>query len=81
MLMGSTHHFSKVWRRIMRLLTQLNPRTRVRTNRDGTTIAETAVVLPVFFIVVFGIFEFGHVFMTIHEPRDLASAKLQQRPV
>jgi Flp pilus assembly protein TadG len=34
-----------------------------RTNsrhRRGTTIVETAVVLPVFLILVFAIFEFGH---------------------
>ena len=50
----------------MRLLSQLNPRTRFRRDRSGTTIAETAVVLPVFFIILFGIFEFGHVYLTIH---------------
>ncbi|MCA9049449.1 MAG: pilus assembly protein [Planctomycetaceae bacterium] len=34
--------------------------------RRGTTIVETAVVLPVFFTFIFGFIEFGHVFMTIH---------------
>ena len=29
-------------------------------------MAETAVVLPIFFILLFGFIEFGHVFMTIH---------------
>ena len=50
----------------MRLLSQLNPRTRKRHNRDGATAMETAVVLPVFFLLLFGFIEFGHVFMTIH---------------
>lgn len=31
-----------------------------RRHRRGTTIVETAVVLPVFLILVFAIFEFGH---------------------
>ncbi|MCH2210331.1 MAG: pilus assembly protein [Fuerstiella sp.] len=34
--------------------------------RRGTTLVETAVVLPVFFIFLFGFIEFGHCFMTIH---------------
>lgn len=36
------------------------------TARGGTTIVETAVVLPIFFLVLFGFVEFGHCFMTIH---------------
>jgi Flp pilus assembly protein TadG len=50
----------------MRLLSKLTQRTRIRKGRDGVTIAETAVVLPVFFVILFGFIEFGHVFMTIH---------------
>ena len=34
--------------------------------RKGTTMVETAVVLPIFFTFLFGFIEFGHVFMTIH---------------
>jgi Flp pilus assembly protein TadG len=29
-------------------------------------MTETAVVLPIFFLLLFGFIEFGHVFMTIH---------------
>jgi Flp pilus assembly protein TadG len=36
------------------------------SNRRGTVIAETAVALPVFFLMLFAFIEFGHVFMTIH---------------
>lgn len=36
------------------------------TDRDGTTLVETAVVLPVFFTFIFAFIEFGHCFMTIH---------------
>ncbi len=50
----------------MRLLGQLTKRTRIRNGRDGSTLTETAVVLPVFFLILFGFIEFGHVFMTIH---------------
>jgi Flp pilus assembly protein TadG len=46
----------------MRLL----KRQRHNSNRSGAALAETAVVLPVFFILLFGFIEFGHVFMTIH---------------
>lgn len=35
-------------------------------SRSGATLVEMAVVLPVFFTLVFGFIEFGHVFMTIH---------------
>lgn len=37
-----------------------------KTDRDGTTLVETAVVLPVFFTFIFAFIEFGHCFMTIH---------------
>ena len=50
----------------MRLLGQLTKCTRTRNGRDGSTLTETAVVLPVFFLILFGFIEFGHVFMTIH---------------
>ena len=50
----------------MRLLCKLTPRTQARKGRAGTTITETAVVLPIFFLILFGVIEFGHVFMTIH---------------
>ena len=50
----------------MRLLSKLARRTQTREGRKGVTIAETAVVLPVFFVILFGFIEFGHVFMTIH---------------
>jgi len=33
--------------------------------RNGTTLVEMAVVLPVFFTFVFGIFEFGYAYMVV----------------
>ena len=36
------------------------------TKRRGSTLVETAVVLPVFFTFLFGFIEFGHCYMTIH---------------
>ena len=50
----------------MRLLGNLTKHTRTRQGREGATLAETAVVLPVFFVLLFGFIEFGHVFMVIH---------------
>ena len=50
----------------MRLLSQLTKRTRTGQRRGGSTLTETAVVLPIFFLILFGFIEFGHVFMTIH---------------
>lgn len=50
----------------MRLLRKLKRRTQATPGRDGSTTAETAVVLPVFFLMLFAFIEFGHVFMTIH---------------
>jgi Flp pilus assembly protein TadG len=38
-------------------------RQRRNQRRKGTTIVETAIVLPVFLLFVFAIFEFGHAFM------------------
>ena len=40
--------------------------TKSRQERKGSTMVETAVVLPIFFTFLFGFIEFGHVFMTIH---------------
>ncbi|MCP4782482.1 MAG: pilus assembly protein [Fuerstiella sp.] len=42
------------------------PEFRNTEKRKGTTLVETAVVLPIFFTFLFGFIEFGHVFMTIH---------------
>ncbi|MEM8947077.1 MAG: TadE family protein [Planctomycetota bacterium] len=39
------------------MITQIRRR---RTTRRGTTVVETAVVLPVFLTFLFAIFEFGH---------------------
>ncbi len=50
----------------MRLLSQMNPRTRKGHNRNGAAAMERAVVLPVFFLLLFAFIEFGHVFMTMH---------------
>jgi len=50
----------------MRLLGNLCKHTRTSQGREGATLAETAVVLPVFFVILFGFIEFGHVFMVIH---------------
>ncbi len=50
----------------MRLLNSLTRRRQRTPGRCGSTITETAVVLPVFFMILFGFIEFGHVFMTIH---------------
>ena len=35
-------------------------------DRSGTALVETAVVLPIFFTLIFAFIEFGHCFMTIH---------------
>jgi Flp pilus assembly protein TadG len=37
--------------------------THVRVRRDGTTVLEAAVVLPVFFTFIFGLVEYGRVQM------------------
>lgn len=42
------------------------------TERKGVAIAETAVVLPVFFVILFGFIEFGHVYLTIHSLNSAA---------
>ncbi len=48
-----------------RALQRVVSRTRIQshTRRTGATIVETALVLPVFFIFVFAIIEFGHATM------------------
>ena len=40
--------------------------------RRGATIVETAVVLPIFFTLIFAFIEFGHCFMTIHTMNSAA---------
>ena len=50
----------------MLLLNPLARRSHVPPERKGATIAETAIVLPVFFLILFAFIEFGHVFMVIH---------------
>ncbi len=42
------------------------------SKRRGAAIAETAVVLPVFFVILFGFIEFGHVYLTIHSLNSAA---------
>ena len=56
----------------MRLLSKLTRQTRTGKCRDGSTLTETAVVLPIFFLILFGFIEFGHVFMTIHSLNSAA---------
>jgi hypothetical protein len=36
-----------------------------RNRRRGTTTVELAVVLPIFLLILFSLFEFGHAFMTM----------------
>lgn len=62
----------------MRLLRNLTLRTRKPHNRDGAVAMETAVVLPVFFLLLFGFIEFGHVFMTIHTLNSAARRAARQ---
>lgn len=45
---------------------------RRRNQRRGTTIVETAVVLPIFFTLIFAFIEFGHCFMSIHAMNSAA---------
>ena len=37
---------------------------RFRSRRDGTTLVEVAVVLPVFLVFIFGLWAYGHAQMT-----------------
>lgn len=57
---------------------QTGRRQSKREARDGTTLVETAVVLPIFFTLIFAFIEFGHCFMTIHAMNSAArrSARL-----
>lgn len=41
-------------------------------DREGSTLVETAVVLPIFFTFIFAFIEFGHCFMTIHTMNSAA---------
>lgn len=42
-------------------------RNRLRSeSRRGATLVEMGVVLPVFFIFLFGLFEFGHAYMVVN---------------
>ena len=47
----------------MRIIQRANQTSH---ERSGSTLVETAIVLPVFFLLIFAFIEFGHVFMTIH---------------
>lgn len=47
-------------------------KTRRQSDRSGTTIVETAVVLPIFFTLIFAFIEFGHCFMSIHAMNSAA---------
>ena len=56
----------------MTLRTSTSRRSQRAEKRRGTTIVETAVVLPIFFTMIMGIIEFGHCFMTIHTMNSAA---------
>ena len=43
-----------------------------KADRRGTALVETAVVLPIFFALIFAFIEFGHCFMTIHAMNSAA---------
>jgi Flp pilus assembly protein TadG len=45
---------------------------RRRAQRRGTTIVETAVVMPIFFLLVFFIIEFGHAMMVSNVLKNAA---------
>lgn len=45
---------------------KLTQTTRRQKDRAGATLVETAIVLPVFFMLIFAFIEFGHVYLTIH---------------
>jgi len=47
----------------VRIMKTSTARTARRKKRSGTTIVEVAVILPVFFVFVFGIVEFGRLQM------------------
>ena len=56
----------------MRLITKPSPQATAATNRKGTALVETSVVLPIFFLMLFAFIEFGHCFMTIHTMNSAA---------
>ncbi|APZ93603.1 TadE/TadG family type IV pilus assembly protein [Fuerstiella marisgermanici] len=56
----------------MRLITRKIHSTADAENRRGTALVETAVVLPIFFLLLFAFIEFGHCFMTIHTMNSAA---------
>jgi len=45
----------------------------MKPRRRGATMVETAVILPVFFIMISGVLEFGHVYMVIHSVNSAAN--------
>ena len=51
---------------------KLSLRNKKKDERKGTTLVETAVVLPIFFTFIFAFIEFGHCFMTIHAMNSAA---------
>lgn len=55
--------------RIFRQATQRKP----GSHRTAATMVETAVILPVFFIMISGVLEFGHVYMVIHSLNSAAN--------
>ena len=56
----------------MRLSRHINRSKQQNADRKGTTLVETAVVLPIFFTLILGFVEFGHCFMTIHTMNSAA---------
>ena len=41
--------------------------------RSGTVLAEMAVVMPVFFLIIFALFEFGHAYLAVNVLNAAAS--------
>lgn len=54
------------------LMKRQKPIPHPQSERSGTAIVETAVVLPIFFTFIFAFIEFGHCFMTIHTMNSAA---------
>jgi Flp pilus assembly protein TadG len=50
----------------MRLLARPSRKTRARSTRRGTAAVEAAIVLPVYFLLLLGIIEFGHAQMVVN---------------
>ncbi len=66
-------------------LTAKNPSRRCSLRRDkrgkkrrGATLVEMALVLPIFFILVFGLFEFGHALMVLNYLTSIAKQAAHQ---